>query len=436
MVLSLVACLVAYLPGRQEAFESGLRVRTQGEATSRAGEDQEGEVDPKALSEYNGRRQQVRRTAGSHLALARWCQEHGLRAEAMVHAIQALDLDPRKEDAWRLLGFRKVEGRWLSPEQARDEVDQKEADREWAPKLSAWHRALHGPPKKTRAAADQQARKAVEAREALAGIEAPRAVPTIYREFARGGPADQELAVQILGQIPGPAASKALATLAIYGRSPEVRRKATETLRWREPLDYVEALVGLLATPLKYEVRPDTTGAGGIGSPGVLVIEGERQEVWRTYVGVDAFEAAHPPDLTIRTGDYITYDAAGEPVIRRRTGQTVSPRQIAQEYANAALAARARMEQDIAEIKAENAARHAFNEIVFRVLKDATGQGVTDTSQAWKDWLADRENRPREEPVKPYKPLYVQNIKPYAVAWPGQGSMAFLERTYETPPFL
>ena len=246
------------------------------------------EAEQAALAEYNARRQRMGRSADDQMAMARWCQEHGLRAEALVHAAAAVERDPRKDAAWKLLGFQKIDGRWLDEGQAREELEQKKADREWAPRLTALHKALHGPRKQTKLAARKQAAEATEAREALARIEAPRAVPAVYREFARGTPDDQVIAVQIFGQIPSPLASKALAALAIYGSDPEVRRKATETLRGREPADYVDALLGLLVEPLRFEVRPDQLGIGGIGSPGVLVIEGEYQKLQRTYVGVNA----------------------------------------------------------------------------------------------------------------------------------------------------
>src|SRR5262249_18607302 len=113
-------------------------------------------ADPATLAEYNARKQQLRRSAESHMALAQWCQEHGLRTEAEIHAAEAIELDPRKEAPWRLLGFQKVNGRWLTADQAREEAEQAKADREWAPKLTALHRALHGPRKKTKPAVHQQ----------------------------------------------------------------------------------------------------------------------------------------------------------------------------------------------------------------------------------------------------------------------------------------
>ena len=45
----------------------------------------------------------------------------------------------------------------------------------------------------------------------------PRAVPSIWKVFVLGGPADQERAVRLLAQIDAPASSRALASLAVIG---------------------------------------------------------------------------------------------------------------------------------------------------------------------------------------------------------------------------
>ena len=90
--------------------------------------------------------------------------------------------------------------------------------------------------------------------------------------------------MQVLGQIDAPLSSKVLALMAVYGKSPEVRGRATEMIRRRPDEDYLELLVDLMVDPLKYEVKP----VGGPGSPGVLFVEGERFNTKRFY-------AAPPP---------------------------------------------------------------------------------------------------------------------------------------------
>jgi HEAT repeats len=104
-----------------------------------------------------------------------------------------------------------------------------------------------------------------------------RAVPMIWALFGRGSERLQIAAVQMLGQIDGPSASIALAALAVFNTSAQVRQRATETLARRDPRDVVGRLIGLIRKPFKYQVRP----SNGPGSTGVLFVEGERFNVQR-----------------------------------------------------------------------------------------------------------------------------------------------------------
>ena len=49
-------------------------------------------------------------------------------------------------------------------------------------------------------------------------------MPSIWKVFVLGGPADQERAVRLLGQIDAPSASRALASLAVIGLDRERTR--------------------------------------------------------------------------------------------------------------------------------------------------------------------------------------------------------------------
>ena len=47
------------------------------------------------------------RTVAAQSKLAAWCEEHGLKAEAYVRYTEVVRLDPRREAAWRKLGYKK-----------------------------------------------------------------------------------------------------------------------------------------------------------------------------------------------------------------------------------------------------------------------------------------------------------------------------------------
>jgi hypothetical protein len=198
------------------------------------------------------------------------------------------------------LGCKKVGGRWVSEAQLAAEKEeaeaQKKADKHWKPLLTKWRGWLG------------EANRRDEAERLLAGINDPRAVASVWSVLVAGSASTHTVAVQVLGQIDAPAASRALAFLAVFDPSAEVRRRATETLRQRDPREFGRLLVGLLRKPVKYEVRP----VGGPGSPGALFVEGKRINVQRVY--------APPAMPMVATGPnaQLDYDINGLPVITQR----------------------------------------------------------------------------------------------------------------------
>ncbi|KAJ3058068.1 hypothetical protein HK102_010710, partial [Quaeritorhiza haematococci] len=67
------------------------------------------------LREYLDRRAKTRDRADDLYRLALWCEENGLEQPMIAHLQRVVQLDPRREGAWRRLGFEKVKGRWIDP---------------------------------------------------------------------------------------------------------------------------------------------------------------------------------------------------------------------------------------------------------------------------------------------------------------------------------
>jgi hypothetical protein len=413
------------------------------------------------LAEYNARRGRMAGTADSHWNLALWCEQNGLQAEAQAHLAVVTRLDPAREAAWKRLGFKKQGGRWvteaqLAAEKAEAEA-QKKADQHWKPLLTKWRGWL------------QEKSKKDQADEALAGVTDPRAVPSVRAVFAGGDSALQEKAVQVLGQIEGVGASRALALLAVSGRSAEVRRIATETLKRRDSREFVGFLIGLIRDRIKYEVRP----VNGPGMPGVLFVEGQRFNVQRVY--------APPllPNIPLFPGEPISYDAFGLPVVSRYLGTSaridqvdatplanvslaqflgnaptdpatarliegvrsspgnhVSPTgrplvsiaettikytpletsvqipvgQIMLQYQTAAAVAQQQLASDLQAVEQYNASIDESNERVVQVLRGATEHDESADRQAWAAWWTDQQGYVYKPPQPEPKPTIVQNV--------------------------
>ena len=248
------------------------------------------------LAEYDARRSKTPYTADAQWSLGQWADDQGLKDQARAHYTAVTRLDPTRELAWKRLGFKKHDGHWVTDaELAAAKLDaeaQRKADRHWPPLLEKWKADLG------------RASRRLEAEANLLAVTDPRAVPSVGKVFG-SAEADGPKAVQLLGQIDAPAASKALAYLALAGASAETRRTATETLRRRDPREYANLLIAFITKPIRFEVKP----VNGPGSPGVLFVEGEKANVKRLY------EAASP----IRPTDQITTDRFGQPVVSRVT---------------------------------------------------------------------------------------------------------------------
>ena len=251
-----------------------------------------------AIAEYNVLKEKTPMTAAALWKLALWCEAHGLTDIAYVHFGEVIRLDPKRDAAWRRLGFKKHGKHWATDAQIADEQEQKKADKFWGQHLKKVHKDIHGNNGKP---------KEVLAQAELGKISDPRAVVSVYREFGGGGKSDQLILVDVLTRMDKPISSKVLALVAVYGKTTDVRRRAIDILRARPSDDFLDLLVGLMIDPFKYEVKP----VGGPGSPGVLFVEGEKFKVNRFYAPPAA------PNITPQPGDIITYDQYGMPIINR-----------------------------------------------------------------------------------------------------------------------
>jgi hypothetical protein len=386
-------------------------------------------VDP-ALAEYEARRLGAAETPEGQLALGDWAAARGLADQARAHWIAANRLDPSGDDPWKRLGYKKIAGRWITDAGAlaekREAEAQAKADRKWKPILEEARRQLAIP-----------ARRA-EAEATLADVTDPRAVPSIGRVFASTA-VRQPIAVRLLGQIDGPNATRALAGMAAFARSAEARRSATETLRGRDPRDYAEALIALLAEPIRFEVKH----VAGPNSPGQILIEGKQANLRRVY---------NPPSA-LRPGDQPGFDDEGRPVVFRTVGLGSSGRitlgallgdfsferdanmrlwnvlgpeetvaaarlvaadpmtrslsaaasirvrfgdvatiplvRIEDEARKSAYATERALRLDVRQLEDHNLAVRVGNDRVAGVLNDATGQSLPPARRAWDRWYVD-----------------------------------------------
>lgn len=331
-----------------------------------------------------------RKLAPEHVRLAVWCEQNGLKAEAVAHLTTAVVLDPYRETTWRHLGFVKHNGRWitraeLATAQAKARA-QSSADRRWSPLLRQWKGWLSDPLRRQ------------EALEHLAAVTDVLAVASIERTFTGGNEDGQALAVRLCGQIGGPEATHALVELALGGRSEAVRKAAIQTLRDREPRDYAGVLVDLIHPKKRYSVRP----LAGPGWSRALLVETPAFKVLRTYDAPPAFR------LSSTFYGYVGYDGNGLPVLVRglelsrmareeplaqASDLAVIEERTAELLAAAKLkeaVARQRLAADVNDIEGANAWAEFQNGRICALLVGALdAPDLHDDADAWHSWWYD-----------------------------------------------
>ncbi len=89
------------------------------------------------MQEYFQRRAKTSEKAEDQWKLAVWCEQNGLKDQAIAQYHAVLRRDPTREAAWKRLGFKKVGGRWVKPEwqaaQKHESEQQNRANKHWKP---------------------------------------------------------------------------------------------------------------------------------------------------------------------------------------------------------------------------------------------------------------------------------------------------------------
>jgi hypothetical protein len=384
-----------------------------------------------SLAQYNARRNRARMTARDQMLLALWCDRNGLVPEAIAHYTAVTRLDPNHAEAWGKLGCRKVGGRWLNEEQAsaleREQAEQRVANRAWSARLARIKRKLETRAQREEAITD------------LDAIHDPRAVPAIWYHLVLIGNEDtHRLAVSVLGRLDSQPAAQSLALVAALSPSAEVRRTAAESVLWRDRREYLDLWINLIRKPLTYQVKP----VGGPGSPGMLYVEGEQYDLRRVYEfprlpenladfltinnnvraqrelirqTLQAERTLRHSNLDVAAGlsAALQLPQAGPAFVGIAAGVIRDQDQFAlllsqqliawnrAALAEAVTAPQRRLERDLAELEAINAANHQQTERILPFLECASGENYGHDPEAWQLWWTNELGYSFQSPPRP-----------------------------------
>jgi hypothetical protein len=275
----------------------------------------------------------------------------------------------------------------------RGPAERKRLEASWRRKLTDLHKGFHV----SRGSDSAKLNARNKAESEVDAIDDPMAVPAIWGVLS-GKAEHHQLVARTLGRITSAAGTKMLAALSVYSQDEKARRLATNALRTRDPNEFVEPLISVLNSHMRW--RPEWIDIPGRGRAQVLFIEGERVDYQFLYPSP---EGPGPPRPNVYSLE--------NPYMNRQE------RQMAEEFnraqsAMARAATDAQLKADIEEVKRLNQLVDVMNERAVGVLREATGKYLMPDREQWKRWLAERRGYPYVPPQDAPKPTIAQVVPP------------------------
>jgi hypothetical protein len=321
-----------------------------------------------ARAAYRRQREKTSDTVAGHLELARGCLEKKLLPEARAHYTRVLELSPDHAEAREKLGFRRVDGAWLSQREiaaARDRAAKALADmNEWRPKLETLRKHFMS----TNAKVSEQAEQEVFS------IYTPAAVPAIEVVLASHSEKTAQLAVSALAKMTSTESTVSLARQALFSPWLFVRQAAAEKLQGREIDHYAPVLLAEMHTPVQTRAELFRGPRGRLMYRHMLYREGQDNR-----------------ELSVFDTAYQRIALPGS-----NAAETLS-----RAVGDAARSAAARE----AAIAQENARAEESNGRICQLLSYTSGQTMPPQPQLWWTWWLER-NELFQPGVKPLEQRY------------------------------
>jgi len=226
----------------------------------------------KRVAAYHRLRDTFPQTIEGQLELANWCSKRKLDEQARAHLTKVLELDPNHAEARRRLGFRLVNGVWLSRQEvlkadvrARQTL---EALRDWKPILEKILVDL----------AEGKEYRRQSARKRLEAIDDPAVIPVMELVFSAHGERGADLLVAQLDKMTAHEASVSLARQAVFSPWEAVRDTAVEKLKSRPKETFVPVLLSAMYTPVQSRAELYQGPDGRLMYRHVLFREGQKHK--------------------------------------------------------------------------------------------------------------------------------------------------------------
>lgn len=330
------------------------------------------------LMEYENLKQKVLIEPSRHQALARWCEDQGLKDEARAHWIGVLQQDPDHRAALANLSLEWEEGRLIETSYRRSEAkEDREASRErqmWSKKVARWARS--------RSAADPRRDAVLDEIRSINDLAAIPAFEQLATTLAINSPKRNracdlcEAFLESLDLMSGSTATESLVQFAVFTEEDRLRSMASESLAGR-PLEVSVPMLLSGLQPLtesKFNVARDRQGNVAYQHNVLTKGRSADREYQRTRLGQPVAELVDP-NLRGRSRG-----------ANSGSNSTTQQRLWSQMYV---LDYQKKAEELEEQIEKSNLSAKAINDRIIPALRMVTYQQLDDDPQSWWDYWAD-----------------------------------------------
>jgi len=320
------------------------------------------------MERYRLLREKAQRTAASQMELANYCAKYGLHDQERAHLTQTLSIEPEHAVARARLGFRRVDGRWVSATELNESTEEAVIRRK---NLAAWRKRIETIVKNLRHSSLLR-QKAGETE--LLEITDATALPAMEAMLANENEAVAMLMVKAIDNIATNEAASALARQAILSPWQSVRNDASVRLRHRPSESYVPSLLSLMSSPTASQMQVLRGRGNSLIFRQALVREGRSSR-----------------DVVVTDTEY------------RRVSRPGGDREDSLRRAAAGVNAQAALQQR--QVAQQNMATARLNDRVCTTLATATREPIAAVPGQWWSWWNDQNG------------VFVQGQKPVRTAF-------------------
>lgn len=341
-------------------------------------------ADMKAIRKYEALREKMADTPAAHWSMAETCRIAKLPDQAKAHMNRVLELEPNNDLARAALGFQKIGGLWVSPEQIAVNEAHEAAEKASIAKYGKRMRELLGDLKSN----DKRIR--AKGKTELLDLRQPDSILAAEKLLSPSSEPVALVVLDYLANISDTAATMSLARHAVSHFSDEVRREAAHRLHDRDLHDYAPALLDMLSGPIESQLQP-VYGRNGqmMGSRQVFVRETRNQNqllVMDSEVVRPRVERANPQqsmnaDQRTLSAGTLALVTAIENMLQERENQWLD------NLANMENLMEGKSRED--QVQIQNLLITRTNERVMRALSIAADVENPSTPQAWWKWYDD-----------------------------------------------